>query len=77
MAVLAQLPEVRTPMAHTMEIRPGMSPREIYEQTDWPEHMHVELLDGRLVMTGGAPIEHARIIVRLLLKLDTAELAPE
>lgn len=56
-------------MSRTMEIRPGMSPEQIYEQMEPIEDLKVELLGGRLVMTGGASIRHARVVMLLMRTL--------
>lgn len=56
-------------MSRTMEIRPGMSPEQIYDHMEPIEGLKVELLGGRLVMTGSASIRHNDTVWLLVLTL--------
>lgn len=67
--VLSRLPEVRAAMSPAVDIGPGMSAEEVYESLAAVEGLHVELLGGRVVVTGSASVRHNRVIWRLLLAL--------
>jgi hypothetical protein len=67
--VLSRLPEVDAAMSAGVDIKPSASVEEIYEQLARIEHLHVELLFGRVVVTGSASIRHGEIVYQLFLML--------
>jgi Uma2 family endonuclease len=75
MAVMSRLPEVPAAMSPAVDIHAELSVEALYEQLASVEHLHVELLDGRVVMTGGASIRHNKIVwclVQALIQFATA-----
>lgn len=56
-------------MSPAVDIDAGMSPEEIYERLASVKHLKVELLSGRVVVTGSASVRHGRVIWRLVLAL--------
>ena len=53
-------------MSPAVDIHAELSVEELYDQLASVAHLHVELLDGRVVVTGGASIRHNKIIWRLI-----------
>jgi len=53
-----------------IDIRPASSAQEIYEQLARIEHLHVELLFGRVVVTGSASTRHDQIVYLLIRALE-------
>jgi Uma2 family endonuclease len=71
---ISRVPEVPAAMSPAVDIHAELSVEEIYEQLASVEHLHVELLDGRVVVTGGASIRHNEIVwglIRALYQLAT------
>jgi Uma2 family endonuclease len=72
MAVLqSRPPEVDATMPAGLHIEPGASALEIYEELARIEHLHVELLFGRIVVTGSASARHNWIVHLLNMMLMT------
>jgi Uma2 family endonuclease len=69
LAVTSRLSEVPAAMSPAVDIHAELSAEELYKQLAGIEHLHVELLDGRVVMTGSASIDHNRIVWRLIQAL--------
>jgi Uma2 family endonuclease len=76
MAVMSRLPEVPAAMGQAVDIGPHFTPEEVYLQLAGIEKLHVELLLGRVVVTGGPSNTHGFVVwhlIQALFQLATAE----